>query len=54
MIRNFTDPETAVTDLDNSPNVLYKGQNTIVQTEVFRDWLEGLRDRKARLRIDAG
>ena len=24
----------------------------IVQTEVFRDWLNGLRDRKARLRID--
>ncbi|MGD9810025.1 MAG: type II toxin-antitoxin system RelE/ParE family toxin [Sphingobium sp.] len=25
---------------------------TVVQTEVFRDWLDGLRDRKARLRID--
>lgn len=25
---------------------------TILQSEVFRDWLDGLRDRKARLRID--
>jgi putative component of toxin-antitoxin plasmid stabilization module len=25
---------------------------TIVQTEVFHGWLDGLRDRKARLRID--
>ncbi|MBU6393403.1 MAG: type II toxin-antitoxin system RelE/ParE family toxin [Sphingomonadales bacterium] len=24
----------------------------LVQTEVFRDWLDGLRDRRARLRID--
>lgn len=24
----------------------------IVQTEIFRDWLDGLRDRRARLRID--
>lgn len=29
-----------------------QGQITILQTELFRDWLEGLRDRKARLRID--
>jgi len=28
------------------------GQFTILQTEVFRDWLNGIRDRKARLRID--
>lgn len=28
------------------------GQLTILQTEVFRDWLNNLRDRKARLRID--
>ncbi|MFM5923889.1 MAG: type II toxin-antitoxin system RelE/ParE family toxin [Novosphingobium sp.] len=27
-------------------------QFAIFQTEVFRDWLNGLRDRKARLRID--
>lgn len=55
IIPNFADKETAQTpmaDLDNSSNVLYAGQNVIVQTEVFRDWLEGLRDRKARLRID--
>ena len=25
---------------------------TIVQTPVFRDWLKGLRDRKAKVRID--
>ena len=25
---------------------------TILQTAVFRDWLDGLRDRRARLRID--
>lgn len=28
------------------------GQVAIVQTGVFRDWINGLRDRKARLRID--
>lgn len=38
--------------IDKSSNVLYKGQVSIVQTEQFRDWLDGLRDRKARLRID--
>ena len=38
--------------IDNSPNVLHKGQVVIVQTADFRDWLVGLRDRKARLRID--
>jgi putative addiction module killer protein len=27
-------------------------QVAIVQTAVFRDWLDGLRDRKARVRID--
>lgn len=27
-------------------------QIAILQTEVFRDWLDALRDRKARLRID--
>ncbi len=38
--------------IDDTPFVLYKGQVGILQTEVFRDWLNGLRDRKARLRID--
>ncbi|MBS3929256.1 MAG: type II toxin-antitoxin system RelE/ParE family toxin [Sphingomonadales bacterium] len=38
--------------IDNSPNVLHNGHVTIVQTESFRSWLDGLRDRKARLRID--
>ena len=38
--------------IDNSPNVLHKGHITILQTENFRHWLNGLRDRKARLRID--
>ncbi|MBU6268091.1 MAG: type II toxin-antitoxin system RelE/ParE family toxin [Sphingomonadales bacterium] len=39
-------------DIDNSPIVSYKGRVELVQTEQFRDWLIGLRDRKARLRID--
>jgi putative addiction module killer protein len=40
-------------DLDSATNVLYKGHPiTIVQTLVFRDWLNGLRDRAAQLRID--
>jgi putative addiction module killer protein len=38
--------------IDKPPNVLHKGQVVIVQTALFRDWLDGLRDRKARLRID--
>lgn len=38
--------------IDKSPNVLYEGQIVIVETDQFRDWLDGLRDRKARLRID--
>lgn len=38
--------------IDNPHSVLYRGQISIVQTEQFRDWLDGLRDRKARLRID--
>ena len=37
---------------DTSQNVLYKGQVAILQTGQFRDWLNGLRDRRARLRID--
>jgi putative addiction module killer protein len=44
--------EVAVTKIDNSRNVLHKGQIEIVQSALFRDWLNGLRDRKARLRID--
>lgn len=39
-------------DIDNSNAVLYEGQIVIVETEQFRDWLDGLRDGKARLRID--
>lgn len=38
--------------IDKPPNVLYEGHYILVQTEVFRDWLDGLRDRRARLRID--
>jgi len=41
-----------MTDIDKPPNVLHKGQVVTVQTAEFRDWLNGLRDRKARLRID--
>lgn len=39
-------------DIDKPQTVLYEGQIIIVETEQFRDWLDGLRDRKARLRID--
>ena len=38
--------------IDSQTNVPYKGQVAIVQTEAFRAWLDSLRDRKARLRID--
>ena len=38
--------------IDKSQNVLHKGRIVVVETEDFRDWLDGLRDRKARLRID--
>jgi putative addiction module killer protein len=41
-----------MTNIDKSANVLHNGQVVIVQTAEFRDWLDGLRDRKARLRID--
>jgi probable addiction module antidote protein/putative addiction module killer protein len=41
-----------MTRIDKSPAVLHKGQRRIVQTERFRDWLDGLRDRKAKVRID--
>ena len=39
-------------DIDKQPNVLYRGEIVIVETDQFRDWLDSLRDRKARLRID--
>lgn len=40
-------------DIDKPQYVLYEGQNIeIRETVEFRDWLDGLRDRKARLRID--
>jgi putative addiction module killer protein len=39
-------------DLDDPRPVLYRGQVVILQTAQFRDWLNSLRDRKARLRID--
>ncbi len=38
--------------IDKFPIVLYEGQIVIVETEQFRDWLDRLRDGKARLRID--
>lgn len=38
--------------LESSASVLYKGQVEILQTEIFRDWMNGFRDRKARVRID--
>lgn len=41
-----------MTNIDNSKPVLYGGHIEIIETEQFRDWLDGLRDRKARLRID--
>lgn len=45
--------DAAVTDRIDIPNsVPYKGQIVIFQSNVFRDWLNSLRDRKARLRID--
>jgi putative addiction module killer protein len=41
-----------VPNLDKPFDVLYEGQIVIRETEQFRDWLDGLRDRKARVRID--
>lgn len=41
-----------MSQIDDQPDVSYKGQIEVVQTEPFRDWLSALRDRKARLRID--
>ena len=39
-------------DIDMNPNVPHKGRVVVVETEHFRGWLDGLRDRRARLRID--
>lgn len=39
-------------NIDKPSSVLYEGQIVIVETEQFRDWLDGLRDGRARLRID--
>ena len=39
-------------DIDEPQSVLYEGQVVVGETEQFRNWLDGLRDRKARLRID--
>lgn len=39
-------------DLESSSFVLYEGQVEILQTGIFRDWINDLRDRRARLRID--
>jgi putative addiction module killer protein len=50
--RCYSVEESMTNKLDKFQNVLHKGQITIVQTAHFRDWLNGLRDRKARLRID--
>jgi putative addiction module killer protein len=41
-----------MSDIEKSKPVLYRGQVAILQTAQFRDWLNSLRDRKARLRID--
>lgn len=39
-------------NIDKSRLVLYKGQHVeIRQTPEFRDWINGLRDRRARVRI---
>jgi putative addiction module killer protein len=37
---------------DKSPSVLYEGQIVVVETGQFREWLDNLRDRRARLRIN--
>lgn len=38
--------------IDKFQSVLHERQIVSVETEQFRNWLDGLRDRKARLRID--
>ena len=45
--------ETLALAIDKPPSVLYEGQAIeLRETVEFRDWLDGLRDRRARLRID--
>jgi putative addiction module killer protein len=44
--------ESMTNPFDNLATVLYEGQIVVVETEQFRDWLDNLRDGKARLRID--
>lgn len=40
-------------EIDPPSNVLYNGHSfDILQTDIFREWLAKLRDRRARLRID--
>lgn len=40
-------------NIDSTQNVLYEGHVVeIRETIEFRNWLDGLRDRRARLRID--
>ena len=46
------DSNNMTIDLDPPINVLYEGHVVVVETGQFRSWLDGLRDRKARLRID--
>jgi putative addiction module killer protein len=46
MEKSMTNP------FDNLGTVLYEGQIVVVETEQFRNWLDNLRDGKARLRID--
>lgn len=42
-----------INSIDEHQNVPYKGQAIeILKTDAFGAWLNGLRDRKARLRID--
>jgi putative addiction module killer protein len=38
--------------VDDHSRAAAEDQVAIVQTPVFRDWLNGLRDRRARVRID--
>ncbi|WP_232493031.1 type II toxin-antitoxin system RelE/ParE family toxin [Novosphingobium kaempferiae] len=39
-------------EFDDKLNVLYKGQVEIIESGVFRTWLDDLRDRRARVRIN--
>lgn len=46
------DSNNMTIDLDPPINVLYERHVVVVETGQFRSWLDGLRDRTARLRID--